>query len=315
MEDQEKSKDQLINELRALRIRLAEAEVQDLEHGRTRQKLRALEQLVDTMSLGVTISDIEGRILYSNPAEAQMHGYQVKELIGREVRIFAPNGIWNPMTKEQARKIKRLSREGLNIRKDGSIFPVHLASDVVKNAAGEPVAIITTSEEVTGKKQARALQSALYKISQKAASAPSLEQLFSDMHSILGGLIYARNFLVALYDEDTQILEFPYHIDEFSATPPPAKLGKGLFEYVIKSGQVLFATSETVAEKMRAGEMDEMNSPFVNWLGIPLKKGERTTGIMVIKSYTEEISFSETEKDLLIFVAQQIVGAIDRLKK
>jgi len=315
MEDQEKSKEQLINELHALRIRLSEAEVQDLEHGRTRQKLRALEQLVDTMSLGVTISDIEGRILYSNPAEAQMHGYQVNELIGQEVRIFAPNGIWNPMTREQARKIKRLSREGLNIRQDGSIFPVHLMSDVVKNSSGEPIAIITTSEEMTIKKQAQALQSALYKISQKAAAAPSPDQLFSDMHSILGGLIYARNFLVALYDESTQILEFPYHIDEFSATPPPAKLGKGLFEYVIKSGQVLFATSETIAEKMRAGEMDEMTTPFVNWLGIPLKKADQTIGIMVIKSYTEEISFSEAEKDLLIFVAQQIVGAIDRLKK
>lgn len=315
MEDQEKSKEQLINELHALRIRLSEAEVQDLEHGRTRQKLRALEQLVDTMSLGVTISDIEGRILYSNPAEAQMHGYEINELTGQEVRIFAPNGIWNPMTKEQARKIKRLSREGLNVRKDGSFFPVHLISDVVKNSVGEPVAIITTSEETTIKKQAQALQSALYKISQKANSAQNLEQLFSDTYNILGGLIYARNFLVALYDESTQILEFPYHIDEFSATPPPAKLGKGLFEYVIKSGQVLFATSETIAEKMRAGEMDEMTSPFVNWLGIPLKKADKTVGIMVIKSYTEEISFTETEKDLLIFVAQQIVGAIDRLKK
>jgi PAS domain S-box-containing protein len=315
MDDRERSKEDILKELNALRVRLAEAEVQDLELVRTRQKLQALEQLVDTMSLGVTISDIEGRILYSNPAEAQMHGYQVKELIGQEVRIFAPNGLWNPMTKEQARKIKRLSREGLNVRKDGTVFPVHLVSDVVKNSSGEPIAIITTSEEMTAQKQAQAMQSALYKISHKANAAQNPEQLFSDIHSILGGLMYARNFLVALYDDDTQILEFPHHIDEFSATPPPAKLGKGLFEYVIKSGQVLFASSETIAEKMRAGEMDEMTTPFVNWLGVPLKKGDKTVGIMVIKSYTEEISFSDSEKDLLIFVAQQIVGALERLKK
>lgn len=315
MDIENKTKEQLAQEIDALRLRLAEADGRVMELERTRQKLQALEQLVGTMPLGVTISDIEGRILYSNPAEARMHGYTPEELVGKEARIFAPDGLWNPMSREQAKKIKRLSREGLNVRKDGSIFPVHLVSDVVKNATGEPVAIITTSEETTQKKQAQAMQSALYKISHKANSARDTVQLFSDIHSILGGLIYARNFLIALYDEDSGMIEFPYHIDEFSATPPPAKLGRGLYEYVLKTGQPMFATSDTIAEKMRAGEVDEMNIPFVNWVGIPLKKGDRSIGIMVIKSYSEEIIFSESEQDLLVFVAQQIAGALERLKK
>jgi PAS domain-containing protein len=36
-----------------------------------------LEQAVGTMQLGVTITDVSGHILYTNAAEASMHGYSV----------------------------------------------------------------------------------------------------------------------------------------------------------------------------------------------------------------------------------------------
>ena len=113
MDDQNKSKEQLLKELSTLKVRLAEGDMLDAEHRRTSEKLRATEQIVDSMRMGVTLSDIDGRILYTNPAEAAMHGYDTAELIGQEVRIFAPNGIWNPLTRDQAKKLKRLTRPGI----------------------------------------------------------------------------------------------------------------------------------------------------------------------------------------------------------
>jgi len=35
------------------------------------------------MQLGVTITDTEGMIIYTNAAEARMHGYSVEELIAK----------------------------------------------------------------------------------------------------------------------------------------------------------------------------------------------------------------------------------------
>lgn len=314
MNDQNKNKEQLLKDLSTLKVQLAESDILEAELRRTREKLRAMEQIVDSMRVGVTLSDIDGRILYTNPAEAAMHGYEVGELIGREVRIFAPNGIWNPLTRDQAKKLKRLTREGINVRKDGSTIRVLLTSDVVRSQQGEPVAIITTSEEITARKQAEDVMGAMFRIADRAGAATDIRRLFDEVHNIVGGLIYARNFFIARHNESSGALSFPYYADEFSAPPEPAPLKKGLIEQVLRTGEALFATQETLERIIQDGAMDGMDTPFVNWLGVPIKRGERTIGLLGIKSYTDDIRFTEIEKHLLFFLAQQIAGALERTR-
>jgi len=101
--------------------------------------LRSFEKAFETMQLGVTMTDLEGKIIYINPADASAHGYTVEELIGEGVRIFAPPKLWNPMALEKVKSIKRMGRESTNMRKDGSLFPVQLLSDVVIDEQGEPI--------------------------------------------------------------------------------------------------------------------------------------------------------------------------------
>jgi len=124
--------------------------------------LRLFEKSAETTQLGITISDIEGKILYTNPAEAGMHGYKVEELIGKYVQIFAPPEISNPMTLEQIKNMKRFKRESVNIRKDGSMFPVQLMSDVVIDENGFPRGIVTSCEDITERKKAEKMLKEAY---------------------------------------------------------------------------------------------------------------------------------------------------------
>jgi PAS domain S-box-containing protein/diguanylate cyclase (GGDEF)-like protein len=119
---------------------------------RGRLSLRMLEKAVETMQIGVTITDIEGRILYSNPAEARMHGYEVEELRGRHARIFAPAEHARSMPVEEMHGASSWGRETVNVRKDGSVFPVLLRSDVVKDSRGRPVGLVTCCEDITQRK-------------------------------------------------------------------------------------------------------------------------------------------------------------------
>ena len=123
--------------------------------GRLRQaeeSLRLFTSAVDTIPLGVTITDTGGKILYANAAEAAMHGYPVEELIGRDARVFSPNRLWRPMSKEQVREMRRWRRESVNVAQDGRLIHVQLTSNAVKDDAGEPIAVVTVSEEITDRK-------------------------------------------------------------------------------------------------------------------------------------------------------------------
>ena len=125
-----------------------------IKPGQSNETLYLFKKAFEITQLGVTITDLEGKILYTNPAEADMHGYTVEELIGKDVRIFAPPKLWDPMTLEQIKKMKRIKRESINIRENGSTFYVQLMSDVVTNADGCPIGIVTSCEDISERKLA-----------------------------------------------------------------------------------------------------------------------------------------------------------------
>jgi PAS domain S-box-containing protein len=123
------------------------------ELAKANEDLRILEKALETLQLGVTIADMSGKIMYTNPTDAKMHGYLVEELIGEDVGIFAPPDRRQQMTLEQIEKMKGWVRESINIRRDKSIFPVYLMSSLVKDTEGQPIAIVTTCEDITERKR------------------------------------------------------------------------------------------------------------------------------------------------------------------
>jgi diguanylate cyclase (GGDEF)-like protein/PAS domain S-box-containing protein len=123
------------------------------ERKRTEERLLSLLKAVESMQIGVTITDLEGNIVYTNPSEAAMHGYAVEELIGMPARILAQAAAARPMSKDKIKTMKSFTRETTNIKKDGTIFPVNLISDVVRNETGDPIYLVTTSADITDRKK------------------------------------------------------------------------------------------------------------------------------------------------------------------
>ncbi|MBN2224860.1 MAG: diguanylate cyclase [Deltaproteobacteria bacterium] len=123
------------------------------EKKKTEERLLSLLKAVESMQIGVTITDLAGNIVYTNPYEAEIHGYTVEELIGKPARIFAGASAEKPMTAEKIKTMKGFTRETTNVKKDGTIFPVNLISDVVKNENGQPIYIVSTSTDITERKK------------------------------------------------------------------------------------------------------------------------------------------------------------------
>ena len=114
-------------------------------------RLEMLKIAVDSLQIGITFSDVNGVIVYSNPAEALMHGYTVDELIGQEARKFSP-GSRKPLGAEQLKEIGIWSRESINVRKNGEEFWAMLTSIPVRDSHASCLGIITTCEDISARK-------------------------------------------------------------------------------------------------------------------------------------------------------------------
>ncbi|MBI2841266.1 MAG: PAS domain S-box protein [Acidobacteria bacterium] len=120
---------------------------------RVEETVRILEKAIETSQVGITITDAKGTILFTNPADARMHGHRVEELIGKDVRVFAPRTLWNPMSIERLDQLQTRRRESINVQRDGTVFPVRLISDAVRDDLGRPVAVVTLCEDITERRR------------------------------------------------------------------------------------------------------------------------------------------------------------------
>ncbi len=126
-------------------------------------RLKLLKEAIDCLPVGITMSDVHGRIIYSNPAEAEMHGYAAEELIEKDARHFAPRSLSKPLQPEQLKKVGVWRRESVNVRKSGEEFPVQLSSIAVTDSDGKCLGIVTACEDITSRKRSeRRIQSLAY---------------------------------------------------------------------------------------------------------------------------------------------------------
>jgi PAS domain S-box-containing protein len=183
-----------------------------------------------------------------------------------------------------------------------------------RDGNGSVDTLLALTHDVTQRRRAEKVQQATYRISEAALSAENLHALLTDVHRIVGELMPARNFYVALYDPETELLSFPYFVDQYDPEIPAQSRGlrNGLTEYVLRTGEPLLATPEVHEALVVRGEAELIGAPSLDWLGVPLRVKDRTIGVVVAQTYEEGVRYGQSELDILTFVSAQTAMAIER---
>ncbi len=272
-----------------------------------------LDQLVECAPEAITILDPSHRVMRINSEFTRMFGFTTEEVLGKtlaELIVPTERIAESDWIEEAVENGQKVALETKRRRKDGTLLDVSVSCAPVR-VGEKQVGICALYRDIEEHKRAQVLSSALYRIAERTRSASHLQGFYASIHNIVGELMNARNFYVALYDSATQMLSFPHFVDEQDPAPASRRLGRGLTEYVLRTGEALLATPEVFEELQSRGEVELLGSPSVDWMGVPLRAGNQTFGVLVVQSYHDDVRFGERDKEILTFVSQQLASAID----
>lgn len=279
------------------------------------RQLRFTEALLSAIPTPVFFKDLQGRYLGCNQAFSDMTGVTAEALRDKTVYELWPGELAQMyhqkdlelMANPEHQQYEFFIRDQWGANRD-----VIFAKDVFYDETGNVAGLVGAYVDITDRKRAEKVQAALYRISEASQTAADLNALYHQIHTIIAGLMPANNFYIALYDPQAGVITFPYYADEQDPAPPPKQPGHGLTEWVLNTGEPLLATAETFKAMLAAGQVEQIGSPSVDWLGVPLKTQQGTLGMMAVQTYTESVRLGPADQDLLLFVSTQAAMAIER---
>ncbi len=166
--------------------------------------------------------------------------------------------------------------------------------------------------------KAEHLQRALFAIADMVSSDLDMTDMLRGLHEIVGKLMYAENFFIALYDVEKDVIRFIYFADladdvgpSMDVDVPIESIKHGLTWHLIRKGRPMRGSTE----QMRAqgcSALQSIGPDSLDCLGVPMLSGSVVRGAIVVQSYVERPRFTTEDQALLSFVASHILTALDR---
>jgi GAF domain-containing protein len=160
-------------------------------------------------------------------------------------------------------------------------------------------------------KRLLALQS-LSNISQYISAEMELLDVYKAIHIEVNRIIGDVNFLIALYDPDTNYIQVPYLYESGQLDVraiPPFPLGEGLTSILINTHKPLMI-NENTEERARQLGAKTVGRPSRSWLGVPLVLANQVYGAIIVQDLEQEHRFDEDDQNLLVTLASQVAIAI-----
>ncbi len=125
-----------------------------LDRKKAEEQISMLALALKSISECVCISDLDDNILFVNESFLRTYGYSFDELVGKPVSMVRSEsndpGVINqimPGTMEGGWR-----GELMNLRKDGTEFPVAISTSLILDDSGEPVALMGIASDITESK-------------------------------------------------------------------------------------------------------------------------------------------------------------------
>jgi PAS domain S-box-containing protein len=336
MEDQDKTKEQLVNELVELRQRIADLEKLEVKRKRTEEALRKSEEryrtILDNIEDGYFEVDIAGNFTFFNGFLCRMLGYSIDEMMGMNNRQY--------MDKENAQKVYQTFNQVYTtgepyrafdwgiVRKDDTKRFVESSVSLLRDAKGKPIGFQGIVRDITDRKFA---EEALRRSEEEAKRLAQENALMAEIGEIISSTLNVEEVYGRFAEEVHKIIPFDRIViniiniekntvsnvymagkgiaDRKVGEIYPLK-GSGNVEMVRTNSSLLIQTEDFDEYKDRFPMLlSTFQAGFRSIMNVPLFSKGKIIGGLLLRSLKP---YAYTDKDVRLAerVANQIAGAI-----
>lgn len=266
--------------------------------------------LFEELSDALFLETLDGTIVDVNDSACKLLGYARDELLALTVSDLLPEKAtaYGPQRMAQM-KFEDAALETVNKRKDGTLVPVEIRGATIE-IDGEQ-RILVSLRDISARVREERIREALHQISEAANNTENLDQLFPEIHRILGTIIDTTNFRIALYDKEQEKITMPYMVDQYDKYHSIVG-GKTLTAYVIKEDKPLLLLPSEKKKWINSHGLRPVGHLSKTWLGVPMHAEQGVIGAMIVQSYEDAELYDESDVLLLELIADQIGSAIRR---
>jgi len=231
----------------------------------------------------------ESKIVFWNAAATRIFGHSQREAVGNDFEELLIPPRFHGQTKavlssyfesgKSSQAQQSLQLKG--VRNNGTEFPAELhVSRVLLRGNWHLTGIV---RDVTDRAKSELMRKVLYEIANAYGTSDSLNTLFRTIHELLGKVISTSNFYIAFYDKDSELLSFPYYVDEVDQAPEAKPLGRGLTEFVLREVQSVFLNKDDIYAMSEANKIDLVGTPSEQFVSVPLCVNEESIGVVTVQ--------------------------------
>lgn len=287
MRNADKTKEQLIEELEALRLRTAELEKLEAERKQAREELQAeknkLQSVVDAMEYGLTIQDMDYNIIYQNELLTKIFGHRLGE---KCYQVYeGKEKICDGCPVEKAfRDGKSHTSERKVVMPSGEITSWENTANPIKDARGEVVSCLEVTRNITERKQAEEeLKRQKAYFQQLFDNSPEGIALLDDADRV----VQVNKGFETLFGYQTEEIKGRF-INDIVVPEDRIEEASAMSQATFK-GKVVHRR-ETVRKRKDGSLVD------VSALGYPIQFGNKTVGVYAIYSDITERKRAEEER-------------------
>src|ERR1700730_9652947 len=262
----------------------------------------------------IAIFDVDGAILFVNPAFCAVLGHSATEFIGKPVAEFIHEDDFDLFRAVLSRLNANLENR-INVRcrlrgLDGTWrwFDAEARRHPDQDQAG----IVVSMLDVTDLQRMESERQVIFEVIHALNETSNLDQLLQHIHQSLKKVLYAENCFIALHDVDNDSFHFPFFADRFDSAPPPQRVGRSCTAFVFRTGRGMLIPQMEFDRLAALGDVELVGSPSPAWLGVPLKTPTATIGVLVVQHYESQEAYDVRDLEFLDSVGGHIALAIER---